>query len=286
VAQDARSRGRICRCPQATSTRVDPGARKIHRIQAWWSEPYEDDDDRTPFASTLDRLEREPPKTLEGILKFAGHLQPDDVKPWHLALLARASGVTQATKATLSAKPSFVVGSLHVKGALQLKGPLVVTGDLTVDGPIIDVIEKWLLLVVGGSLKAHAIASRQDLLVGGDCSVRDFIWGGEMHCPLIVRGKVKTPLVVWTDHRPNKLGDTSGVGEILDNRTRSTSSGTSTRSCSVIATSSRRRWSCDSSRESRTGRRHRPYAAASANRPCGPCRPRRRSAANAPRTSS
>jgi len=199
-------------------TSILSAARNISpKEQAWWQDAYEDEDERTPFASSLDRLEREPPKKLDDILKLCGRGRPDDVQPWHLALLARASAVTTPAKIKLSAKAAFVVGSLHLRGPLQLKGPLVVTGDLTVDGPIIDVIEKWLLLAVGGSLKAHAVASSQHVLVGGDCTVRDFIWGFEAHCPFVVRGKVKAPLVVWTDHRPSKLGDASGVSEVLDN---------------------------------------------------------------------
>ena len=188
--------------------------------QAWWQAPYEAAVDRKALTTSLDLLTREAPTKLEALFKWCGRQQPDDILPWHLALLARTwhdAGARGVTKATPSPKPQFVMGSLHVRGPLQLKAPLVVTGDLTVDGPIVDMVERWLLLVVGGSLEAHAIASAQDLLVGGDCRVRDVIWGHEQHCPFVVRGKVTTPLVVWTDHRPHQLGDPSGVGELLDN---------------------------------------------------------------------
>ncbi|MBL8923068.1 MAG: hypothetical protein JNJ54_29735 [Myxococcaceae bacterium] len=183
--------------------------------QAWWQAAYVGANDRRPLADSLARIERQAPKKLEEIFKLCGHGSDDDVLPWHLALLARSAGVSRPTVTALPTKPAFVLGSLHVKGPLQLKAPLVVTGDLTVDGPVVDLTEKWLLLVVGGSLKAHAIASSQDLLVGGDCTVRDLVWGAEVHCPFVVRGRVKTPLAVWSDRRPHTIGDAGGIGEVL-----------------------------------------------------------------------
>jgi hypothetical protein len=162
---------------------------------AWYAEAYPAAE-RRPLSDSLSRIEREAPKKLDDVLKLCGHGTDTDVLPWHLALMARASGVKTKTSFAPSTKPAFVVGSVHVKGPLQLKAPLVVTGDLTVDGPIIDTVEKWLLLVVGGTLEAHAIVSSQDVVVGGDCLVRDLLWGLEMHCPFVVRGKLKAPLAM------------------------------------------------------------------------------------------
>jgi hypothetical protein len=188
-------------------------ARKVPRTELdWWSSAYLERSDRTPFADTLTAITSAPPRSLDKLID-------GKVPPWHLALLARAAKITKKTTATLSGKALFVAGSLHIKGPLQLKGPLVVTGDLVVDGPVIDMIEKWLLLVVGGDLTAHAVASAQALLVGGDCKVRDVVWGNEMHCPLIVRGRLSAPLVVLTDHRPMKIGNERGVAAKLVNPT-------------------------------------------------------------------
>ena len=197
--------------PKLDLGKLIAAARKLPQQElGWWASAYEEASDRVALATSLDRWSAAPPKSLDKLID-------DSYPPWHLAMLARVAEAKAKVTATLGARPAFVAGSLHVKGPLQLKGALVVTGDLTVDGAIVDVLEKWRLLVVGGNLKAHSIATRQALLVGGDCTVRDLVWADEMHCPLVVRGALKTPLLVVTDHHPLKIGSEAGIGTKLEN---------------------------------------------------------------------
>ena len=169
---------------------------------AWWIAAHGKDDTGhdVPLAVTLDALASAPPKRIDLAID-------DDQRPaWHWLILARAIGATQPVKASIGSAPLFVEGSLHIKGPLKLKSSLVVTGDLVIDGPLIDVVERWHRLIVGGNLEAHAIASSQTILVGGDCTVRDLLWGFEMHDPLAIRGAIRTALLVLSDHRPARFG--------------------------------------------------------------------------------
>lgn len=181
----------------------------------WWNDAYREVQQDLPITQTIDRIaaddELDP-------LDLAGE---EDFPVWHLALIAKAAGATvkvPAPKTLGGTKDTVVEGSLHVKGPLKVKGVLVVTGDLIIDGPLIDSAEQWHRIVVGGNLQAHAIASSQDIVVCGNCTIRDIVWGFEQHCPFVVRGTLTTPLYVLADHRPSKVGSEK-VKKKLENAT-------------------------------------------------------------------
>lgn len=99
---------------------------------------------------------------------------------------------------TVGGSPRLVLGDLHVDRDLRVTGPLVVTGDLTVDGRLTDA-DHDSMIVVAGSLRAHAVISSGELIVAKDLEAA-LVWGFYNDHSLVVNGTLRCKVLLDDDH--------------------------------------------------------------------------------------
>lgn len=155
--------------------------------------------DKLDLAALVDRALSGSPDTVDELL---ADLEGSPFDKLVIATLVARAGLGKAEKR---------------KGPLVLAktGDVVVCGDLEVDGPIIDSQAEG-ALIVAGSLKAHALVTEADCLIGGNATVRDFVWGDYNDCSLVVGGDLKSPIVVMTDHSCETLGEIDAKTHLED----------------------------------------------------------------------
>jgi hypothetical protein len=138
--------------------------------------------------------------------------------PWQHLVFAGLLAKTSASEQPVgppAKEPRLIVGNLKMTRPLLLEAPLVVCGNLTVNGAIIDTDPGgW--LAVHGDLQATALVSENDVLVGGQAALSDFVWGDYNDHQLLIGGALNTPLLLLTDHAA-EIGDTSNVTATFEN---------------------------------------------------------------------
>lgn len=133
------------------------------------------------LSKLLSEVEKKKPDTVVKAISAVSAL--GSFQPFAMACLARHAGLVE---------------DVEHEGLLG-KLPSGITGNLTVNGPI--VCEWNQRLIVAGNVKAHSLVTAGDVIILGDATFRDGVFGiGSYNTSMNVRGSLVAPAIIGVDY--------------------------------------------------------------------------------------